>query len=364
MNNLKYEWVFDNRYNTKVLRSVRVKNGNGNGNGIGNGNNNLYSNNCNNPPPGKIKAWGNGCTVDSDCCCVYQTCKTHSPGNTQCVGDPSWPGDNEPFMTHYWDCCMPSCAQPNKSGKRCTSCISGKNPNIPPPSPGGKDYNICNGGKRGMCFNQIPWVEDNVLYGYGAAKGQMFRNDNNKVIKGTWGESGNDISPKCGDVYEVTFDYSGAGEKIKDSHKFKKAYLMFTNGGDSLGQNIDLAIPGGGFGEFNGCLKGGTSTGVDLNPNWNVNKACNDPLYKCTEYGGFSNIEQCDIAFKNDPVALKACKCILFRYFGQMGCNYDSNFAPNLGIKTKKLITDADIIAKLSKGNPDSSGPVIPNKLL
>ena len=32
MNNLKYEWVFDNRYNTKVLRSVRVKNGNRNNN--------------------------------------------------------------------------------------------------------------------------------------------------------------------------------------------------------------------------------------------------------------------------------------------------------------------------------------------
>ena len=210
-------------------------------------------------------------------------------------------------MTHYWDCCTPSCAQPGKPGERCTSCVSGYKPEIYDlPT----DINICGkqGGNKSMCFNQIPWMEGKILYGYGA------------VSTGS--------SAIYGEVYEVEFN---------PNNIVKTGYIMITNDGDSGDNNIDLALPGGGFGEFNGCLQGGTNAGKDLNSNWNIHDACNKGG-KCTQYGGFSNISQCDIAFRDDAAALTACKDILFGIFGQMGCNYDAGYQPNLGIKSKKKI--------------------------
>jgi hypothetical protein len=277
----------------------------------------------------KIGSYGSNCKSDDDCCCMMEKCQKNDT-YSQCAPDKGsqWPGTNPPFMTHYWDCCKPTCARAKGiTGKQCTSCTPESNYNNPSldPSQDNPDTNICakQGENRSMCKAQIPWIEDRILYGYGAVSG---------------------VTPNCGDCYEIEFN---------EARNIDKAIIMITNGGDSGTENVDLAVPGGGFGQFNGCLKDGN--GEDLNSEWNVNEACKS--YNCIEYGGFTNQKQCDIAFKNDTIAKKACNDVLFGVFGQMGCNIGT-FPANVSIKKK---TKIQCPKQLEKGNPDANGPVIMN---
>jgi hypothetical protein len=278
----------------------------------------------------KIGSYGSNCKSDDDCCCMMEKCQKNDT-YSQCMPDKGsqWPGTNPPFMTHYWDCCKPTCARAKDiTGKQCTSCTPDLHYNDPSldPSQDNPDTNICakQGENRSMCKAQIPWIEDRILYGYGAVSG---------------------VTPNCGDCYEIEFN---------GARNIDKAIIMITNGGDSGTENVDLAVPGGGFGQFNGCLKDGN--GEDLNSEWNVNEACK--RYNCIEYGGFTDQKQCDIAFKNDEIAKKACNDVLFGVFGQMGCNI-GNFPANVSIKKKTKIQQCP--KQLEKGNPDAKGPVIMN---
>ena len=292
-----------------------------------------WSGNCSQTDLGKIgikPADGGNCKDDNDCCCLMQTCQTQSGGGySQCKTTNPWPSSGN-FLTHYWDCCKPSCARAaGRKGIQTTSCTPDGNYNNPTldPSMDNPDTNICaNQGEKGsMCKAQIPWIDNGVLYGYAAVSGQ---------------------TPDCGDCYEL---------ELNGARGVDKAVVMITNGGDSDQGNFDLAVPGGGFGQFNGCLYGGTNSGNDMNwKEWNVKKACND--HTCIQYGGFTDQQQCEIAFQNDPISLKACNEVLFGVFGQMGCNIGQNPA-SLSIKSSTKVTCPQ---QLKNGNPAAKGPVVP----
>ncbi|KAE8440767.1 hypothetical protein EG329_006602 [Mollisiaceae sp. DMI_Dod_QoI] len=175
--------------------------------------------------------------------------------------------------TRYWDCCKASCAWTKK-----ISLASGANPVASCDKNDNKLSNYdaksgCNGGGPAyMCSSQAPWaVSDSLAYGYAAA-----------TIAG-----GSESSWCCG-CYELTFT-SGAVSG-------KKMVVQVTNTGGDLGSNqFDLAIPGGGFGIFNGCTAewGTPSTG------WGK------------QYGGVDSRSSCD-AF---PAALKQGCYFRFDWF-------------------------------------------------
>ncbi|CAF9925014.1 MAG: hypothetical protein HETSPECPRED_005721 [Heterodermia speciosa] len=127
--------------------------------------------------------------------------------------------------TRYWDCCKPSCAWSDKPG--IASPVKTCDINDKPLS----DQNAasgCAGGSAYMCSDQSPWaISDDLAYGFAAV---------------------NSASPACCACYQLTFT-SGAV-------KGKKMVVQATNTGSDVGSTqFDLAIPGGGFGMFDGCSK-------------------------------------------------------------------------------------------------------------
>jgi hypothetical protein len=157
--------------------------------------------------------------------------------------------------TRYWDCCKASCGWPGKialapGSNPVTSCDASDNPLT--------NYNAvsgCNGGSTYMCSSQQPWaVSDTLAYGFAATS-----------------ISGGSEASWCCACYELTFTSSSIAGKT--------LIVQATNTGGDLGSNqFDLAMPGGGFGIFNGCTAqwGTPSTG------WGA------------QYGGVSSRSQCD----------------------------------------------------------------------
>ncbi|TVY22363.1 putative endoglucanase type K [Lachnellula hyalina] len=196
--------------------------------------------------------------------------------------------------TRYWDCCKASCGWSGKatlaSGSNpVTSCDAQDNPLTNYDAASG-----CNSGTSYMCSDQSPWaVSDTLSYGFAAT-----------TISG-----GSEASWCCA-CYELTFT-SGAVQG-------KKMIVQATNTGGDLGANqFDLAIPGGGFGLFNGCTAewGTPSTG------WGQ------------QYGGISARADCD-AF---PDKLKAACYWRFDWFGN---------SDNPGVTFEQVACPAALTAK------------------
>lgn len=157
--------------------------------------------------------------------------------------------------TRYWDCCKASCGWPGKltlaSGSNpVTSCDASDNPLT--------NYNAvsgCNSGGAYMCSNQSPWAISSTLsYGFAATS-----------------IAGGSESTWCCACYQLTFTSGPVAGKTM--------IVQSTNTGGDLGNNqFDIAMPGGGFGIFNGCTAewGTPSTG------WGA------------QYGGISSRSQCD----------------------------------------------------------------------
>lgn len=131
-----------------------------------------------------------------------------------------------------------------------TSCDASDNPLT--------NYNAvsgCNSGGAYMCSNQSPWAVSSTLsYGFAATN-----------------IAGGSESTWCCACYQLTFTSGAVAGKTM--------IVQSTNtGGDLGGNQFDIAMPGGGFGIFNGCTAewGTPSTG------WGA------------QYGGISTRSQCD----------------------------------------------------------------------
>ncbi|KAF6820780.1 glycoside hydrolase family 45 protein [Colletotrichum sojae] len=132
--------------------------------------------------------------------------------------------------TRYWDCCKPSCAWPGKASLA-QGPVGTCDRNDNPLSDGGATRSGCDsGGSAYMCSGHSPWaVSDDLAYGWAAVR-----------------ISGGTEAQWCCACYELTFT-SGPVQG-------KKMVVQATNTGGDLGQNhFDIAMPGGGVGQFNAC---------------------------------------------------------------------------------------------------------------
>ncbi|KAI4240206.1 MAG: hypothetical protein L6R40_005235 [Gallowayella cf. fulva] len=128
--------------------------------------------------------------------------------------------------TRYWDCCKPSCAW---SRDGLTAPVKTCDINDKPLANGVTAQSGCQGGGTSfMCSDQSPWaVNDNLAYGFAAVTA---------------------ANPTCCTCYKLTFTTT--------SIKGKTMIVQATNtGNDVSGTQFDLAMPGGGFGQFDGCSK-------------------------------------------------------------------------------------------------------------
>ena len=136
-----------------------------------------------------------------------------------------------------------------------------------------------------MCASQYPFIKDGILYA------TVARNDPGKK--------------NCGKCWEVEFSNLPNNSPITTG----RAYLQQTNLGYDVNGWGDLAVPGGGFGKFNGCnfMKGWkvyTHQGGPCSPTSDTGD--------CARYGGFKDKKFCKSAFPDDPAAQKACNDILW----------------------------------------------------
>ena len=126
--------------------------------------------------------------------------------------------------TRYWDCCKPSCAWAMSS---LTNPVTVCDASDKPLASGANTASGCAGGSAYMCSSQSPWaVSDSLAYGFAAVS------------------SAN--SANCCSCYKLTFTSTAI--------KGKTMIVQATNtGGDVGATQFDLAMPGGGFGIFDGC---------------------------------------------------------------------------------------------------------------
>ncbi|KAL8681484.1 MAG: hypothetical protein Q9224_006851 [Gallowayella concinna] len=155
-----------------------------------------------------------------------------------------------------------------------------------------------------MCSDQSPWaINDNLAYGFAAVTAD---------------------NPTCCTCYKLTF--------TSTSIKGKTMIVQATNtGNDVSGTQFDLAMPGGGFGQFDGCSKEWSATS-DI---WGA------------QYGG-SNTNQCS---RFPSLLQKGCG---FRWDWMRG-------ESNPSVNYEQVACPAEIVAKSGcsvKGySPPSSSP-------
>ena len=226
--------------------------------------------------------------------------------------DTKFPGGD---ITHYWDCCKESCAW-SDSPAQVNSCdINGLNPAIRDDTqksvckPDNQNITTCAGNSDA---SRYPWIEGDTLYGFVAGP--------------------NNGKAPCGSCYEIELSNAENG--------VKKAIVQQTSLGNVNGI-FDFAVPGGGFGDFNGCsnMKGWnvyTDQGGPCDPNSDTDS--------CTRYGGFHNADLCQSAFSGDSNAQEACKDILFGVFPKnaSGVPYQGNLKASSykSITCPKKLTD------------------------
>ncbi|MCJ1372683.1 hypothetical protein MMC20_003908 [Loxospora ochrophaea] len=125
--------------------------------------------------------------------------------------------------TRYWDCCKPSCAWNTVTGITAPvqSCDINDSPMTDTTAQSG-----CTGGSAYMCSDQSPWaVSDTMAYGFAAVTS---------------------ANPTCCQCYKLTFTSTAISGMTM--------IVQATNTGTDVGSNqFDLAMPGGGFGIYDGC---------------------------------------------------------------------------------------------------------------
>ena len=133
-----------------------------------------------------------------------------------------------------------------------------------------------------MCTSKVPFVKDDTLYAYVAGPGLLAKTD-------------------CGKCYQM--DLSNAQGDVK------KAVVKVNNFGyDVADDQFDLAVPGGGFGNFAGCSY---MAGWELSPTCNPEK----DTPKCKVNGGLTDSMYCAVVFPGDSAARKACENVLWGVF-------------------------------------------------
>jgi hypothetical protein len=141
-----------------------------------------------------------------------------------------------------------------------------------------------------MCPSQLPTVNNNILYG--------------TVARSTTYPGKAD----CGTCYELELSNKDAYGNPSYNQNISKAVVQITNQGGMSDNSLDFLVPGGGFGQFNGCSEV---------PGWDVYTSQGGPCGPsdndaCAVYGGFKDVKYCTSAFPGDVAAQEACKNVLY----------------------------------------------------
>ena len=175
-------------------------------------------------------------------------------------------GNGYQSITHYWDCCMPSCGWDQGQGADRIPIKTMCNIDGSKAGKSGIDtQSACDqGGQAGviMCPDQQPFFDKASQQWMGFVASQ------------DTGQLGD-----CCDCYSLTFNTS------------QKMTVQITNHGQVAGV-FDLLVPGGGFGQFNGCSK--------IFPH--ANGVPQD------DYGGLFSPSTCETAFGGFPDDVAACR--------------------------------------------------------
>jgi hypothetical protein len=208
--------------------------------------------------------------------------------------------------TRYWDCCKASCAWNNLSQLGIQSSVTSCDIHDQPLSTNTDKSGCDNNGPAYMCSSQTPWaVSSTLAYGFAAVSAS---------------------NPKCCQCYELTFTSTSLA-----THG-KKMIVQATNtGGDVSSTQFDIALPGGGFGIYNGCSnEWGATSSV-----WGA------------QYGGTSS-NNCN----QFPAALQAV-CLYRSSLDFTNCNQGCNFrwnwyegADNPNVNWKEVACPAALTAK------------------
>jgi len=128
--------------------------------------------------------------------------------------------------TRYWDCCKPSCAWNDLAMLGINSATISCDINDNPLASTSIQSGCVSGGTAYMCSNQTPWaVSATLAYGFAA------------VASG---------AEECCQCYQLDFTSTAIAGKTM--------IVQATNtGGDVGATQFDIAMPGGGFGIFDGC---------------------------------------------------------------------------------------------------------------
>lgn len=129
--------------------------------------------------------------------------------------------------TRYWDCCKPSCAWNDLSTLGIDSAVKSCDVKDQPITDTSAASG-CNGGTAYMCSSQVPWaVSETLAYGFAAVSAS---------------------TPLCCQCYKLTFTSTSL------STAGKTMIVQATNtGSDVSSTQFDIAMPGGGFGAYDGC---------------------------------------------------------------------------------------------------------------
>lgn len=227
------------------------------------------------------------------------------------VGVDSQTAGSPGVTTRYWDCCKASCSWPGKApvSAPVNNCAKDGTTVVDP-----NGQNVCGGGGTStttyMCSNNQPYVINNTLaMGFVAATISGTNKAGNAMTETDW----------CCACYEIIFTSSTVVGK--------RMVVQVTNTGSDLGSNhMDIQIPGGGVGIYNGCQNqwGAPSDG------WGA------------RYGGVSSSSQCSQL----PTAL------------QSGCNFRFVWfasADNPNMTLTRTACPASIIAKTGCKRTDDS---------
>jgi hypothetical protein len=175
------------------------------------------------------------------------------------------------YTTRFWDCCKPHCAWesnvPSGMSPLRTCNIDGVSLSSDP-----YDQSGCTDGSSYMCYKYIPWAVNSTLsYGFGAT-------------------SHGDVCGKCFELQFTGEGYHGANPGAAAIAGKRMIIQAINVGHDVEGGQVDIMVPGGGVGAYNGC-----------SDQWGIP---NDQLG--AQYGGLLTACQ-DIYGHQDHTALKNC---------------------------------------------------------
>ena len=225
------------------------------------------------------------------------------PGVTKTPGVNPIPASNiQEGVTHYFDCCKPSCAWKGTMDQY----LEANNDTFPnfkiqidktgKTYPNNIEKSSCDINGTMYCGNNLyPFIKDDTLYGFVATDPQLLI-DTHFPIDGS-DPPVND----CGTCY--SFDIKNPVNKNIDKGIVQVVNKSGYNELSSGGAGFDLLVPGGGFGKYNGCKD---------YPDWvNLEKNCPTPPPP----------PPC----KKIPVSTKKCDC---SWANKQTCNNNKDTTP------------------------------------